>query len=164
MMKRGYTLLFAVITAALVLGVAVFIISVSKKQYDLSISARDSIYALYAADSGIECAAFALEGGQLELDGTPIVECNNEFASGAFQNIGNPDDTIWNSDTVDEASDLYIPFEDGRCALITVTYGLNKDDVPVVRIVSRGYNQCDSSGPRPSARTVERAFRLTKTI
>lgn len=53
----GYTLLFAVLTAALVLAVAVFILDVSRKQYELSVQARDSIYSFYAADGGIECVA-----------------------------------------------------------------------------------------------------------
>src|ERR1035437_10295519 len=55
--QGGYTLLFAVLTAALVLGVAVFILSVSRGQYLLASTARESTYAIYAADSGIECAA-----------------------------------------------------------------------------------------------------------
>ncbi len=57
--RRGYTLLFAVLIASLVLGVAVFILSVSRKQYLLSATARESMYAVYASESGIECAALA---------------------------------------------------------------------------------------------------------
>src|SRR5689334_14001809 len=54
--KRAYTLLFAALTAAVVLGVAVFISSVSRKQFILASTARDSLFAIYNADSGIECA------------------------------------------------------------------------------------------------------------
>ena len=54
--NKGYTLLFAVIVSVLVLSIAAFILSVSRKQAILSSSARDSIYAFYAADSGLECA------------------------------------------------------------------------------------------------------------
>ncbi len=56
-LKRGYTLLFAVLVASLALGVAVFILSVSRKQYILSAAARESMYSMYASDSGIECGA-----------------------------------------------------------------------------------------------------------
>ncbi|MES2216747.1 MAG: hypothetical protein V4481_05655 [Patescibacteria group bacterium] len=72
-LKRGYTLLFAVLIASLVLGVAVFILSISRKQYILSATARESLYAMYASDSGIECGALdanrsewgdAIEAGQ----------------------------------------------------------------------------------------------------
>ena len=54
--KKGYTLLFAVIVSVLLLSIAAFILSVSRKQAILSSAARDSIYAFYAADSGLECA------------------------------------------------------------------------------------------------------------
>jgi len=64
--EGGYTLLFSVLVAALALGVAVFILSVSTKQYELSVSARESMYAFYAADAGIECAAAAFSSGGLD--------------------------------------------------------------------------------------------------
>jgi len=54
--QKGYTLLFAVIVSVLVLSIAAFILSVSRKEAILASSARDSIYAFYAADSGLECA------------------------------------------------------------------------------------------------------------
>jgi len=54
--QGGYTLLFAVLTATLVMGVAIFIVNLSRKQHELAVSARNSIYSFYAADSGIECA------------------------------------------------------------------------------------------------------------
>ncbi len=55
--NSGYTLLFATLIAALVLGVVVFIIGVARKQYLLSSTARDSIYSFYAAQSAMECMA-----------------------------------------------------------------------------------------------------------
>ena len=55
--QSGYTLLFAVITAALVLGIAAFVLDITRKEYILASTARDSIYSFYAADSGIECVA-----------------------------------------------------------------------------------------------------------
>ena len=54
--KKGYTLLFAVIVSVLLLSIGAFILSVSRKEAILASSSRDSIYAFYAADSGLECA------------------------------------------------------------------------------------------------------------
>ena len=71
--RRGYTLLFAVLVASLVLGVAVFILSISRKQYILSSTARNSMYALYAADSGLECLT-AAANNSLEALSTSTVE------------------------------------------------------------------------------------------
>ncbi len=183
-MRRGYTLLFAVITASLVLGVGVFILGVSKKQFALSVSARESMYALYAADSGIECAAREynyniVPGGGLSLKesddttyNTPSIECNGETytASSLFIDVGNPDTRIWDTSTepVYQAGPIIVPFDDVdtgivSCAVITVAYGMNTNLNKVISITSRGYNQCDSLGPIQSSRTVERALRLTTT-
>ncbi len=53
--QSGYTLLFAVIISSLVLSVAMFILSVSKKQFQLATAARESMKASYNAKSAREC-------------------------------------------------------------------------------------------------------------
>jgi|GEM_PF-652905 len=53
--QSGYTLLFATLTAALVLGVVVFIVGTTRKQYILSSTTRDSVYSFYATQSAMEC-------------------------------------------------------------------------------------------------------------
>lgn len=54
--SNGYTLLFAVLVSSLVLGIGISILSVSKKEFALSSSARESSVSFYSADSGMECA------------------------------------------------------------------------------------------------------------
>lgn len=180
--EKGYTLLFAVITASLVLSVGVFILGVSKKQFALSVAARESMYALYAADGAMECAARELnyntdlgEGFTMtEADGTtlrvPELDCNGNIhsADGAFTEISNPDTTLWEGTEITQSGDILVyPLgADGQvnppCAILTVAYGVDaRTSGNVVRVSSRGYNQCDPSGPIPSTRTVERALRLT---
>lgn len=56
--NKGYTLLFAVLVSVLVLSVGLSILNISKKEFLLSSSARESTKAFYAADSGLECAAY----------------------------------------------------------------------------------------------------------
>jgi hypothetical protein len=56
--NKGYTLLFAVIVSTLVLSVGISILNISKKEFLLSSSARESTKAFYAADSGLECAVY----------------------------------------------------------------------------------------------------------
>ena len=79
--NSGYTLLFATLIAALVLGVVVFIIGVARKQYLLSSTARDSIYSFYAAQSAMECMAQAVahnwpiyDPGLTDGSGNPVLE------------------------------------------------------------------------------------------
>jgi hypothetical protein len=56
--SKGFTLLFAVLAATLVLSVGAAIISVAVRQVLLSGAGRESQYAFYAANTGIECALY----------------------------------------------------------------------------------------------------------
>ena len=88
--SKGYTLLFAVIVSVLVLSIASFILSVSRKQAILSSSARDSVYAFYAADSGLECAAEHLD--VLATSSAPsIITCGNSALPIVVTNTNNGD-------------------------------------------------------------------------
>lgn len=167
--QNGYTLLFAVLTATLVLGVAVFILGVSRKQLILSGAARDSMYSIYAADSGIECAAAAYEAGTLATFTSggqaqnASIQCFGETYNATSWAIDNSV-TGWGSspDLPVKSGPMNIGFDDGTCADVTVWNGYDTNGKSMVSIESRGYNYCTTSfGPQPSSRTVERALRLT---
>ncbi len=175
--RRGYTLLFAVLTASLVLGVAVFILSVSRKQYALSVTARESTYSIYAADSGIECASNITslatstpnasgKGGVMSCNGSgdvdiPAFDCD-DFDS--TKTISGRDFT----NVCESESALIIPLENDTCVALTFITGFDIDrDRPATLIESRGYNVCKivdgEYGPDvDSPRIVERALRLTQ--
>jgi hypothetical protein len=53
---RGYVILFTVLVASIVLAIALGISSVAYREVTFNIEARDSHYALFAADSAAECA------------------------------------------------------------------------------------------------------------
>lgn len=159
--QTGYTLLFAVMTAALVLGVAVFILSVSKKQYDLAVTARESMYAIYAADGAIECMALQFISittpVSITCNGTSIVFAGSYVTNVQFPNFA-PDPYSLSSGKVFHFS----TDPTGPCAVVMVISGLDQTTLtPKTYIEARGYNQCDASGPLASTRTVERALRLT---
>lgn len=155
--SRGYTLLFAVLTATLVLGVAVFILGVSRKQLALAVAARDSMFSLYAADSGIECAAAAFSIGDLATSSPAEIKCAGETYSPTWTYYST--DGSWTK--VYKSSPAYIDLADGTCAKVTIADGyINGKNV--VSIESRGYNYCDGEfKPQTSTRTVERALELT---
>lgn len=168
--------MFAVITAAIVLGVAVFIVSVSKKQYALSVAARDSMYALYAADSAMECAAATtIATGTPSSPGNVVIRCNNVASDPPkiFETVADPDDVLWpgsDSDDVVQAADIFVALDaanNGPCAKVTVAAGYYLDGSTrkyKTVIDSRGYNYCTTAGtpgPVVSPRTVERALRVT---
>lgn len=170
--RRGYTLLFAIIVASLVLGVAVFILSVSKKQFALSVAARDSMYAIYAADSGMECAAATnLATGTPSAPTNLVITCNGAQSDPAVafvQVTTGIDQSVWPSGSgIYQASDIGIKLDigsSGVCARVTVTDGYyieNSVTKHKTIIESRGYNYCKGANPEKSPRTVERALRLT---
>jgi len=172
---KGYTLLFAVIVSILVLSIAAFILSVSRKQFLLSSASRDSMYAFYAADSGLECA----------------VENRGLLATSSPQ-AGTPSDTLtcgigtgggagtWSIARMSGASgagtstfSMFVGTNDsGGSACVTVRVGQWYDTSGniVTNIESRGYNigwnappngagtgDCSVTGPRKA----ERALKLT---
>lgn len=55
---KGFTLLFAVLVSIMVLAVGTSIINISLKQVILSSSGRESQFAFYAANTGMECALY----------------------------------------------------------------------------------------------------------
>ncbi|MEN9524002.1 MAG: hypothetical protein RL536_71 [Candidatus Parcubacteria bacterium] len=164
--KRGYTLLFAVLTATLVLGVAVFILSVSKRQLELSVAARDSTYSIYAADSGIECAAAAAEAGRLATSSNAEIYCKGAPYSAAWTQT-NPDSSFWSNTPQSPyvTASMNMALGNGTCAEVVVINGyINQNGTfpNIMTIQSRGYNYCDASTNThiASRRTVERALRL----
>lgn len=169
--SRGYTLLFAVIVSVLVLSIAAFILSVSRKQAILSSSARDSVYAFYAADSALECAVENMSvlsdpnapGGLISCGGSSNVTYThsgggNVATSTFYMPTGA---AIVANGTQSGAS---------SCASTTVAY--NKVDghynggtyvatSTTVIVIARGYNigwtgaNCSYTGPRKVERALE---------
>lgn len=183
--RSGYTLLFAVLTASLVLGVAAFILGIARKQYILSSTARDSMYSFYAADSGIEC--IALNANDVLNSTTTIsINCAGQSINTSFQPVpNNPPSSLYNTvamestlgfsssdQSLSDNPDKFINGSNGSqglwgCAIISVEQRVKTgESYPYVTIVkSRGYNICtyDSNtgkfAPDPSSsRTVERAL------
>lgn len=56
--EKGFTLLFAILVSVLILAVGTSIISIALKQVILSGAGRDSQFAFYASNTGLECALY----------------------------------------------------------------------------------------------------------
>ena len=189
--SKGYTLLFAVIVSVLVLSIATFILSVSRKQAVLASSARDSIYAFYAADSGLECAIENIALLAASSSGTININCGGKTITA----IQNPPDTIGPGglNAVSATSTFFMLTGTGSslgtggtqntqsgaasCASTSVSYVYTPGTLlvatsTVVTVETRGYNigwkptvpngsNGDCSVTGP--RKVERALRYTQT-
>lgn len=92
----GYTLLFAVLVSSIVLGVALSILSISRRELLLSSNARESQYAFYAADSGLECASYNdLVGNVFSGSSNPTVTCKGISPVTVSSNSLNANETVY---------------------------------------------------------------------
>jgi hypothetical protein len=161
--KSGYTLLFAVLISVLILGVAVFMSGIARKEYILSSTALDSMYSFYAADSGIECVMYQINGIASTTETGKVVDCNGKSVG-----LGN-----WSSDTSTFNLDFKTNASAG-CAVITIEVNYTPESemassTAIAVVTSRGYNLCTGSGPKvapdkTSPRTVERALQTSVVL
>lgn len=176
--NRGYTLLFSIIVSSVVLSIAAFILSASRKQFLLTTTASDSTIAVYASDSGAQCGVEAYFENQLSTSSPASISCESGLLSSPFEvlssgssgrltgmnmkNENSPGITAWQTDDSDP---IIFLFPNGSCSIITVTVGYDLTTNKHKTVVdSRGYNDssswpCNPTGPI-NPRAVERAIRL----
>lgn len=157
--KRGFTLLLSVLIASVLLSLGLAIFSITIRELLLSSTGRESQFAFYAADTGIECALyFDVQLGAFSTTTASAVSCNVDMAnaSNANQTVGGQG---WGVASTFALSFLPDPY----CAVVTITK-TNTNGVVRTDIDSRGYNigtknedACTSSDPR----RIERAIRVT---
>jgi hypothetical protein len=56
--KKGFTLLLSIVTTSMLLLISFVIVNIALKQMILASSSRESQYAYYNAESGVECAMY----------------------------------------------------------------------------------------------------------
>jgi len=146
---RGFTLFIAITITATILLVSVAIVSVAVKEAFLTSSGRESQYAFYAADTGIECAvywdvknstgysAFSTSTGSTIFCNKDTLNTTNQWV------VGGSNSSTFNM--------TFLP--DPYCASITVT----KNSSGATTVDSHGYNTCDPT----NTRRVERAVRVS---
>lgn len=150
MKNRGFTLFIAIVVTGTLLLVATGIASLAVRQILISTSARESQYAFYAADTGIECALFwdiqsptGISAFSTTTGST--IFCNRDASNPTNQwVVGGSYTSVINRIN-------FLP--DKYCTIVTVTKTLTGGTT----VESRGYNTCDSGDPR----RVERAVRVT---
>jgi hypothetical protein len=135
--EKGYTLLFAVLVASLVLSIGISILTISRKEFLIATSTRDSAAAFYAADGGLECAIYNL---------------NNDVFNITTDNTGNFDCDIPHgaiTHTTPASTDMYtfhakLGGQVTSCAVVTVTQeSVDQGDGTtklVTTVKSLGYN------------------------
>ncbi len=179
--NNGYTLLFAVLVSSLVLAVGISILTISKKEFLLITSARDSSVAFYAADGGLECAVYSdaeEEDPLLNTFSTSTLSNINNIScveTVAGDQIGNKTSN-WNPSTKvgTFTFDLKLGGMGASCAKVVVTkeYRTDPEDPSYSYLSttfdSRGYNMGWNTVTKKcelqTSRRVERALQLEYSI
>lgn len=181
--RGGFTILYAILIAGLLLAVGVSIFNISIREFNLSLYANQSQEAMFAADAGYECAFYWNDARFVDVTGNlyrgfatstdsdfmvvPLMKCGTRLS--AFNpvlgggDLGMPQPYVSTHDATSAVSNfiLYLdgtetnPDRTGKCAVVTVTNSLISG-AAVTQIDSRGYNTCDGSNPK----IVERGITL----
>jgi len=139
--NKGYTLLFAVLVSSLVLSIGISILTISRKEFLLSSSARDSTSAIYAADSGLECALYHNDNGDKFSNNNP--DLDNVVCAGHNYEPNEIDDLTTSGK---RSFTFHMKLQGNSCAVVKVDkYAISLGGGPSfdyikTSVESRGYN------------------------
>lgn len=149
--EGGFVVFLAVLVVTIAVAIGLSLASVTVKSIQLSSSARQSIYAIYAADTGIECALFwDIRGSEAAYYGSPVFPTSTSSSippSGSNLNcLGTDITTVWNSSppiqqgpsSATTTFELNLPGP--RCVIVEVIKNVVSSIRTDTAILSRGYN------------------------
>lgn len=179
--NRGFTIFFAVLVASLSLSVGLVIYDLLLRSLSLSQVARESQYAIYAADTGAECAlywdlkynnsapsdtdgsAFATSSAMVPNDtGTAAaagtVVCNSQdIVAGAA-----PKSTPWSISPITATAattTFWVLMNSASLSAPCVKVEIGKNGNPSqTTIVSHGYNTCAANATLRLERTLQVSY------
>ncbi len=144
--KAGFVSLLALLLANVFLLIGLSVYAISIKELNLSFGGRESTFAFYAADGGMECALYwDIQHEAFATTSPPRLDeirCNERDIEIIYSGA-------------ERMSSFEFSFGDDNtfpCVEVTVT---KREDMKT-EIISKGRNNCDISDPR----RVERAWRV----
>ncbi|TSC66807.1 MAG: hypothetical protein CEO19_480 [Parcubacteria group bacterium Gr01-1014_73] len=163
--NKGFTLLFAVLTASVLLSLALAIFNQIYKSLLLSSASKESLAAFYAADSGVECVfywdlkhsgfdygIFATSSASVLYNGGEGITCNSRDFPSDWSVVR----LLSSATTEFNLSFVGGSFPTEGCSEVMVSKVSSGGNI-FTTVESRGYNICDANSPRK----VERAIRVT---
>ena len=170
--RKGFVLLYAILTATVVAAIGAVFISIITRQITLSIIGRDSQIAFYAADSALSCFVAYTEdnmlGGFMPKEEDYIFVGFNDESIMCGDSSFDPDSISWDNSFSDGqivsggnrrelVDDLEVYFSNGSCALVNIEQVARQEVRNVIRVI--GYSSgTDGECPRMSDRTVARGL------
>ena len=141
--KKGFVLLFSVLVSSLLLSIGLAIFNITIKELVLVGSARESQFAIYAADTGADCALYwDIKQGPISEVTPMAIQCHGQSMTVGGTGLGVP--SIFSFNLPPESS----------CVVVAVTKSLNPSGSTRTVIESRGYNTCDVNNPRRIERAI----------
>lgn len=172
--KKGFAMLFAVLVSSVLLSIGVSIFNLTLKELVLSSSGRESQFAFYAADTGIECALywdfkatppstmFATSAASVGTWRNDMIDAQAPTCVGVDMTSSFKTPTQTSGSNAVTRFELTIPNEfpvgvqSPYCAIVTVTKTVAGFVSTVIE--SRGYNTaCDSTDQN----RIERALKVS---
>ena len=163
--NKGMTLLIAVGVMGILLFISFAVINITIKGTQFATSGRDSQFAFYAADAGLECALYwdskfspskfatSTPGYPISCAGNTISAVNQTLqGTTTLARVGGGGDA--NSTSVFSFVMNTGSSPGTQCAVVTVTKWYS-GNVLSTYIRSRGYNTCDTNNPRRIERGIE---------
>ncbi len=141
--EKGFVSLIALLLANVFLLIGMSVFAISIKELSLSFGGRESTFAFYAADGGMECALYWDIQQEAFATSSPATDVTCNATVAAVTQLGGG------------ASNFEFSFGSDNtypCVNVTVTKRVDM----VTEIISRGRNNCDLTDPR----RVERAWRV----
>lgn len=171
---RGFTIFFAVLVSSLALAIGLAIYDLLIRELALSQTATQSQYAIYAADTGAECALY-WDFNAPVLNGSPSVFATSSAPGNApppSAGVNCAGQDITDSPVVGIPWTTEIPprtptsattvfwvslgvAQKDPCAEVTVEKVSVNGDPPTTKIVSRGLNTCTSGALIQLERAIE---------
>lgn len=172
MRNRGYTILFAVLVGSILLTIGVSIVFISRKQIIITGAARESQFAFYAANAGLECVMFhdyftpgTFATTTSLTQSTPFI-CNGQNITAVGSSAGETMTSPWEGTKYRYEFSMPVNLTTGSCAYVRIDK--YKDDTThqmKTVVESRGYNLGYQSSTQDClgkhAEKVERAIRAS---
>ena len=147
--QDGFVVLFTVLISVIVLVLATGIFNIALKETELTISAKESNLAFYAADAGSECALYYDLKQNAFNPVSPIVpECKD----GTVADFDNISPTLFTFE---------FELSPRSCATVEVNKNFDIGGTSYTRIISQGYNiDCAQLDSFDTNRIVERLLEV----
>lgn len=146
-MQRGFTLLMSVLISSVLLALGYEIYNLAVKEVTLSSAGRESQFAFFAADTGVECALWADSKLDAFSTTSDVVELDCGNATSTLAHSFNGTDYITTFDLITGSGSRT------QCTNIIVT----RQEPKKTFIESFGHNTCNQNDPL----RLERAIRVT---